>query len=98
MIGANHFLNHPEKMFPLGLFFVAVIAYGMFSPWLGYYGDDWPGVYNLATNGLTGMVEYQSYDRPFWGWFDGLEHKLLGNHPLGWHLYAGPIQDCCGMG
>ena len=97
MIGANHFLNHPEKMFPLGLFFVAVIAYGMFSPWLGYYGDDWPGVYNLATNGLTGMVEYQSYDRPFWGWFDGLEHKLLGNHPLGWHLYAGLSHFFCAL-
>jgi len=92
-----YFKKYPEKLLPLVAFVIVVITYGIFSPWLGYYGDDWPGIYNLATKGLPGVVEYQSFDRPFWGWVDGVEHKLFGNNPLGWHLYADLSHYVCAL-
>jgi hypothetical protein len=70
------------------LFVVTILTYGVFVPWLGYYGDDWPGVYNSVTGGLSAMVDYQSLDRPFWGWISGIEHKVIGDRPIGWHVYA----------
>jgi hypothetical protein len=69
-------------------FFVTILAYGIFVPWLGYYGDDWPGIYNLVTGGLPAMVDYQSFDRPIWGWISGIEHQVIGDRPVGWHIYA----------
>jgi hypothetical protein len=70
------------------LFVVTILTYGVFVPWLGYYGDDWPGVYNSVTGGLSAMVDYQSLDRPFWGWISGIAHKVIGDRPIGWHVYA----------
>ena len=78
----------PTRLFPVTLFVITILAYGIFVPWLGYYGDDWPGIYNLVTGGLWAMVDSQSLDRPFWGWISGIEYQLIGERPIGWQVYA----------
>ena len=80
--------NISIRFVPATLFLVTILSYGIFVPWLGYYGDDWPGVYNSVTGGLSAMVDYQSLDRPFWGWISGIVYKVLGDRPIGWHVYA----------
>jgi hypothetical protein len=81
-------VNIPIRFVPLVLLLVTILAYGIFAPWLGYYGDDWPGIYNLVTGGLWAMVDSQSLDRPIWGWISGIEYQFIGDRPIGWHIYA----------
>ena len=80
--------NMSIRFVPAVLLLVTILAYGIFAPWLGYYGDDWPGIYNLVTGGLPAMVDYQSLDRPIWGWISGIEYQVIGDRPIGWHVYA----------
>ena len=48
----------PNRAIPVLLAVIGVLTYGVFIPWLGYYGDDWPGVYNLSLGGLEWITEY----------------------------------------
>jgi len=69
-------------------FIISIFAYGIFLPFLGYYDDEWVGVYNLSAIGHTAMVDYTSMDRPFWGWIWSYIGLLLGHKPFTWHVFA----------
>lgn len=78
----------PNRAIPVLLAAIGVLTYGVFIPWLGYYDDDWPGVYNLSLGGLNWVIEYYSFDRPFGGVVMGAFHFVLGDKPLGWQISA----------
>lgn len=73
---------------PVLCFFLLVICYGFFTPWLGFYGDDWPKLYNLKVLGIDGIVDSQSSDRPLWGWVFGFFFYFIGDNAFGWQLFA----------
>ncbi|MDX9991340.1 MAG: hypothetical protein RBS68_04760 [Anaerolineales bacterium] len=78
------FLRSPLLLIALGL-----LAFGTFIPWLGFYQDDWHHVYYFSQEGLAGLRRFLFFDsRPFAIAVYGPLFKLLGLHPLGWHLFG----------
>lgn len=75
-------------VFPLALFLLMVLAYGLFLPWLGFYWDDLPLLWIGETYGAAGLQHYFATNRPFWGLFYQVSMALLGTAPWQWQLYA----------
>lgn len=71
------------------LLFLAILAYGLLIPKLGFYWDDFPLVWIINRLGWDGLQRYYSYDRPFLGVLTGLTSWFLGTtQPWLWHLFA----------
>ena len=70
------------------IFMLTVIAYGLLIPFLGFYWDDLPYLYQLNAFGPTGFQEYVASDRPFSTWIFMLTTWLFRFEPLGYHLLA----------
>lgn len=74
---------------PILLLITALLTFGLQIPWLGYYLDDW---IILAANNSGGAIRLFEYvfigNRPlvFWIWWLGFE--LVGEAPLGWHIWT----------
>lgn len=83
-------LHHLKKFSaPILLLFTSLLAFGLQIPWLGYYLDDWIILAAYDSGGAQRLLEYAFIgNRPlvFWLWWVGFE--LLGEAPLGWHLWA----------
>ena len=77
-----------KDLFPLILLLVCLLAYGVFSPFLGFYWDDFPYMWFNHTNGPLGAVRAIALDRPVLGLFYTLPLSLLGESPLPWQLFA----------
>src|SRR6267142_1629852 len=75
-------------MVPLVLLFLSVLSYALLIPWLGFYGDDWAGVWVSHSLGAHGLREYASLSRPFEGWVFTWATALLGEAPVHWHVFA----------
>ncbi|MDT8898530.1 hypothetical protein QYE77_09640 [Thermanaerothrix sp. 4228-RoL] len=74
--------------FPLILFLLLVLAYGLFLPWLGFYWDDLPMLWIGKTYGAEGLKAYFATKRPFWGLLYQISMTFLGTAPWQWQLYA----------
>jgi hypothetical protein len=75
-------------IFPFLLLIISILSYGGFLPFLGYYDDEWVGVYNLTALGHSALVDYTSMDRPFWGEVWSIFGFFFGENPLVWHTAA----------
>lgn len=73
--------------FPLLSLALCILAYGLLSPWLGLYWDDWPLTWFSHEFGPGSFIDFAPY-RPVSGWLYSLSFFLLGENPLAWHLYA----------
>jgi hypothetical protein len=65
---------------------VVIASFGIYIPWYGIYGDDWPYLYLYH---LLGAGEYGNFvmmDRPFSAWVYWLYTPLVGEHFFGYHL------------
>ena len=74
---------------PALLLGMCLLAYGLQTPWLGYYLDDWIILAAYNAGGAERLLQYAFIgNRPlvFWIWWLGFE--LLGSAPLGWHLWT----------
>src|ERR1700730_17829329 len=89
-ISMSHISNKFFKVWtpPVVLLFLSVLSYALLIPWLGFYGDDWAGVWVGHSLGGPGLREYASLSRPFEGWVFSWSTALLGETPLHWHLFA----------
>ncbi|MFN2236450.1 MAG: hypothetical protein ACK2U1_19655, partial [Anaerolineales bacterium] len=65
-----------------------MIAYALFINAFGYYSDEWYIVWAGRTSGPGMIVQMHQYDRPLMGYFYTLFYVLLGDHPLGWQIFA----------
>jgi hypothetical protein len=74
-----------EALFLLAL---AVAAYGLMAPWLGYYWDDAPLIWIYDRLGPAGVARYFSTNRPYWGQIFQFSFSLLGDTPWHWQAYA----------
>jgi hypothetical protein len=70
------------------LFLVAVIAYGLLLPQLGFYWDDMPMSWIRYELGAEAMRRYFSTNRPVWGLLYQLTTRLLPQVPVYWQIFA----------
>ena len=72
-------------LFPLVLFVVGIVVYGVFFK-LGFYWDDWPVLYLLKSHSTQTIIDYYFYDRPFSSWTYLALFPVLGFNATLWHL------------
>jgi len=80
---------------PLGLFLLAVLAYGLIIPRLGLFGDDWPHLWVLHTFGLDGLNQLVAWDRPYSAWVYLLIAPLAGENIWVYHIYLLVLRWIC---
>ena len=80
----SSFLTSP----PLVLGFVAVLAYGLLLPQLGFYWDDLPMSWIRYQLGTEAMARYFSTNRPVWGLLYQLTTRLFPQVPIYWQVFA----------
>ncbi|HEX7556712.1 MAG TPA: hypothetical protein VF338_08815, partial [Leptolinea sp.] len=82
-------------MEPALLFIIAILAYGLFIPTLGLFGDDWPHLWVLHTFGISGLNELVAWDRPFSAWVYWIIAPLAGDHIWAYHIYLLLLRWIC---
>jgi len=73
---------------PLVLAIVAVLAYGLLLPQLGFYWDDLPMSWIRYQLGPEAMARYFSNNRPVWGLLYQLTTRILPQVPIFWQVFA----------
>jgi len=78
-----------ETLFSILLIIITTaLTYGALIAQLGYYRDDWYMLWVGQAQGPAGIIQLFQTDRPFIGWLYALDYRMLGDSPLGWHIYA----------
>ena len=72
----------------LVLLLVAVIAYGLLAPQLGFYWDDLPMSWIRYELGPEAMTRYFSTNRPVWGLLYQVTTRLIPQVPVYWQIFA----------
>jgi len=70
------------------LLIVAVLAYGLLIPQLGFYWDDLPMSWIRYELGPEAMTRYFSTNRPVWGLLYQVTTRLLPQVPAYWQVFA----------
>ncbi len=70
------------------LLVVAILAYGLLIPQLGFYWDDMPMSWIRYELGPEAMTRYFSTNRPVWGLLYQLTTRLLPQVPVYWQIFA----------
>ncbi|RPJ44313.1 MAG: hypothetical protein EHM21_10360, partial [Chloroflexi bacterium] len=73
---------------PLVLLLVAILAFGLMLPGLGFYWDDWAKILVSRLYGLSAYPAYYAEDRPLSAWTHMLFTPLLGESPLPWQVFT----------
>ena len=73
---------------PLVLAAVAILAYGLLLPRLGFYWDDLPMSWIRYQLGPEAMARYFSTNRPVWGLLYQLTTRLIPQMPVYWQAFA----------
>ncbi|HET6847091.1 MAG TPA: hypothetical protein VFH29_09670, partial [Anaerolineales bacterium] len=75
-------LVHPA----VALLAVAVLAYGLLLPQLGFYWDELPMSWIRYELGPAAMTRYFSTNRPVWGMLYQLTTAILPQVPIYWEV------------
>jgi hypothetical protein len=68
---------------------MALLAFGLQIPWLGFFQDDWNFVFYSSIGGPQGVLEYLVVDgRPGATWVYALGFGLLGYEPALWQFFS----------
>ncbi len=78
--------NLPQWAHALMLLAIMILAFGLLTPSLGFYFDDWVNLYVLKSGG--NLWEYLRYDRPFSAWTFIVTYPILGPNPLNWQIFT----------
>lgn len=81
----------------LVIVFVAILAYGILLPSLGFYFDDWIILYLGNMRGASGFIAGFMEDRPAAAAVYILLFDLFRNNLLLWHLYAFTVRLCTAL-
>jgi hypothetical protein len=73
---------------PLVLGFVAILAYGLLLPRLGFYWDDLPMSWIRYQLGPEAMAQYFSTNRPVWGLLYQVTTRIFPQVPIYWQVFA----------
>lgn len=78
-----------KKIHPvLILLSIAVLAYGILIPQLGFYWDDLPMSWIRYELGPDAMTQYFSTNRPVWGVLYQITTRVIPQVPVYWQLFA----------
>lgn len=77
-----------SRYFPIALFIIFLVSFGLLIPWLGFYWDDWPSIWFLHFLGPSGFVDVFASDRPFLGRLFWLTTSILGESTISWQLFG----------
>lgn len=88
----NFFEKNPLG-FPVLLFGLTLITYGVFIFSLGFYWDDWPTLLLSHIGDKTTIWNYYSFDRPFQSWTYYVLFPICGDSTFAWQL-AGILFRC----
>jgi len=67
---------------------VAVLAYGLLLPQMGFYWDELPMTWIRYELGPAAMMRYFSTNRPVWGLLYQVTTRILPQVPIYWQLFA----------
>jgi hypothetical protein len=81
-------IKNKSWLAPFCLFWVTFLAYGVYIPWLGLYGDDWLYLWNYHLLGSQSFVPFVAMDRPFSAWIYILSTAMIGEHIWAYHVLA----------
>jgi len=73
---------------PILVVAATLLTYGSLIPQLGFYRDDWYLIWIAQSRGTEGILSLFKGDRPFNGWLYVFDYWIVGDTPLGWHIYA----------
>ncbi|HEY2980719.1 MAG TPA: hypothetical protein VGJ22_06030, partial [Anaerolineales bacterium] len=73
---------------PLLLAGVAVLAYGLLLPQMGFYWDDVPMSWIRYELGPEAMTRYFSNNRPVWGLLYQITTRIFPQVPIYWQVFA----------
>ena len=82
----NKFFRKETNFVPAILFLVVLLAYGLLTPWMGFYWDDWPFAWFLRLFGPAEFIESFRPFRPFLGPIFQLTTTLFGGDPFTWQV------------
>jgi hypothetical protein len=77
-----------EWFSPLLFLSVLGFAFGILSPKLGLYWDDWPPILIEKTQDAHMFWEFYRYDRPFSAWTYAVLFPILGTKPIIWQFFT----------
>lgn len=83
-------MNNRNNHLVLSLLLITIfplLSYFIFIPFLGFYNDDWLFAYIGHFYGQSGLIKAFIGDRPFLGYLFTLNHFLIGENLLLWHIY-----------
>jgi hypothetical protein len=75
---------HPAMV----LLIIAILAYGLLTPQLGFYWDDLPMSWIRYELGPQAMTQYFSTNRPVWGLLYQITTRLIPQVPVYWQIFA----------
>lgn len=81
----------------LWFLFLCVLCYGLLIPYLGFYWDDLPYLYQYQIFGPAGFSEFVASDRPFSAWIFAATTWLFGFNPIGYHILAFILRFSSGL-
>lgn len=73
----------PRWVFPP---LIGILAFGIFIPKLGFYWDDWPILFYIDTQNLSGLITYYSFDRPFAAYLGIAASFFAGTYTILWQV------------
>ena len=82
----NKFFRKETNFVPAILFLLILLAYGLLTPWMGFYWDDWPFAWFLRLFGPAEFIESFRPFRPFLGPIFQLTTTLFGGDPFTWQV------------
>lgn len=75
---------HPS----IALLIVAILAYGLLIPQLGFYWDDLPMSWIRYQLGFDAMTQYFSTNRPVWALLYQITTRVFPQVPIYWQVFA----------
>lgn len=82
---------------PVALAILIFLAYGILTPWMGFYWDDLPFAWILHFFGPIEFIEGFRPFRPLLGYIFAVTTALFGGHPLTWQLLGLTIRFFLGL-
>ena len=73
---------------PVAMVILSILAYGLLSPFLGFYLDDWYIVLFQKYFGSTNFGLYFYQDRPLFGYVYNVFVPIFKDSILGWQIFA----------
>jgi hypothetical protein len=73
---------------PILLLIIAILAYGLLIPQMGFYWDDLPISWIRYQLGPEALTQYFSMNRPVWGVLYQLTTRIISQVPVHWQIFA----------